>query len=139
MEIKVLLKEEVEDQIAELSEMKMGSDEYKTAVDGVSKLTERLIELEKMEFEQSEREQTRLFEQSEREQNRLTDIEFRTQERDDEQKDRLIKNCLTGASLVTGIGLTVWGTLKTFKFEETGTVTTIMGRGFINKLLPGKK
>lgn len=128
MEIKVLLKEEVEDQIAELSEMKMGSEEYKTAVDGVSKLTDRLIELEKMEFEQSEREQTR-----------LTDIEFKTQERNDEQKDRLIKNCLTGASLVTGIGLTVWGTLKTFKFEETGTVTTIMGRGFINKLLPGKK
>lgn len=128
MEIKVLLREEVEDQIAELSEMKMGSDEYKTAVDGVSKLTDRLIELEKMEFEQAEREQTR-----------LKDIEFKMLERNDEQKDRFIKNCISGATLVTGIGLTVWGTLKTFKFEETGTVTTIMGRGFINKLLPGKK
>ena len=29
-------------------------------------------------------------------------------------------------------------TLTSLKFEEEGTVTTIVGRGFVNKLLPKK-
>ena len=57
---------------------------------------------------------------------------------EDEKKDRLIRNCISAAGIIIPSLLTIWGTFKTFKFEQEGTVTTIMGRGFINKLLPKK-
>ena len=57
---------------------------------------------------------------------------------EDEKKDRKVKNILTGVSVIGGFALTVWGTCKSIKFEETGSFTTIMGRGFIQKLLPKK-
>ena len=57
---------------------------------------------------------------------------------EDDKKDRLVKNCLTGASILSGIGVTVWGALKSWKFEETGTVTSTAGRKFINNLFSKK-
>ena len=62
----------------------------------------------------------------------------RVQQAEDERKDRKLKNGISVAGIVIPIVVTIWGTLKTLKFEETGTVTTIMGRGFIQKLLPKK-
>lgn len=118
-ETKVLLETEVQREIEQLKKMEVCDESYKDAVDGITKLTDRLIEIEKV-------------------QNEVSDKEIKLKEMEDERKDRLIKNCLTGASIVTGIGLTVWGTIKSLKFEEEGTVTTIVGRGFINKLLPKK-
>ena len=57
---------------------------------------------------------------------------------EEEKKDRLVKNCISIGGIVLPVAVTIWGTLKSLKFEESGTVTTIMGRGFINKLLPKK-
>ena len=127
MNIKTSLEETVCKSIDKLEKMEVGSDEYKATVDGLTKLADRVIEIEKIEIEKQERIC-----------DRENDNEFRMIQIDDERKDRFIKNCLTGVTIVTGVGLTVWGTLKSLKFEETGTVTTIMGRGFINKLLPKK-
>lgn len=127
MNIKTLLEAEIENELNTLKEMEVGSDEHKTTLDGITKLTEKVIEIERNENESREKAIDREIENN-----------FRTKQMDDDRKDRLIKNCLTGASIVTGVGITVWGTLKSLKFEETGTVTTIVGRGFINKLLPKK-
>ena len=55
-----------------------------------------------------------------------------------DKKDRLIKNCITAGGTILTLGLTVWGTVVSLNFERTGSVTTIVGRGFINKLLPKK-
>ena len=57
---------------------------------------------------------------------------------EDEKKDRLIKNVISVAGIVLPIAVTIWGTKVSLKFEEEGTFTTIMGRGFIQKLLPKK-
>lgn len=127
MDIKQQLSEEIQDEIEELGGLDIGTEEYKITVDGVTKLADRLIEIEKTQLEYEDKKLCREH-----------DYECKLREMASEQRDRLIKNCLTGASIVTGLGLTVWGTLKSLKFEETGTVTTIMGRGFINKLLPKK-
>ena len=117
--IENLLEVEIEDEFDKLSTMDKGSDEYKATVDGLAKLLDRSIEYDKLRDERDKaKQQTVQFEE--------------------EKKDRLIKNILTGAGVVIPAVLTVWGTLKSLKFEETGTVTTIMGRGFINKLLPKK-
>ena len=125
--IKTLLETEIQDEIGALRDMEAGTENYKSTVDGLTKLTDRLIEMEKVDIDREEKAKSREIEN-----------ELKFQEMENEQKDRLVKNCLTGASIVTGIGLTVWGTLKSLKFEETGTVTTIVGRGFINKLFSKK-
>ena len=53
---------------------------------------------------------------------------------EEEKKDRKWKNGISVAGIVVPIVVTVWGTLKTLKFEETGTVTTNAGRSFMNRL-----
>lgn len=122
-----LLHEEIQSEFAELSKLAVGSDEYKIAVDGVTKLMDRAIEIDKLNIEYEEKKAARENEN-----------DFKIQQLNDEKKDRLIKNLLTGLGIAIPSVITVWGTLKSLKFEEEGTVTTIVGRGFINKLLPKK-
>ena len=127
MSIKTLLETEIQSELEKLSEMEVGSEPHQKALDGIAKLTDKAIEYHKIAVEDQYKVEARNVE-----------LDLKLKEMADERKDRLVKNCLTCASIVTGVGLTVWGTLKSLKFEETGTVTTIMGRGFINKLLPKK-
>lgn len=127
MSIKTLLEVEIEDQFDKLSEMEKGSDEYKATVDSAIKLTDRMIELEKLEDERLDKEQSRKF-----------DSELKLSEVKEDRKDHIIKNCISVAGIVLPIIVTVWGTKTSLKFEEEGTITTSIGRGFINKLLPKK-
>ena len=116
MEIRELLNYEIRDEIERLGELEIGSEPYKATVDGVTKLFDRAIELEKSDVERKER----------------------LKQAKEDRVDRWVKNAISVAGIIIPISVTIWGTLKTLKFEETGTVTTIMGRGFINKLLPKK-
>lgn len=126
-EIKELLNGEIGDEMEVLKNMKLGTDEYKIAVDGVTKLYDRAIEIKKIEAEQELKRQQH-----------EADQKFKEEQQRDERNDRRIKNGLTLAALVVTTGTAVWGTIKSIKFEETGTITTIMGRGWINKLIPKK-
>ena len=123
MKIKETLYKEIEDELQALNEIEVGTDEYKSSVDGVTKLLDRAIEIEKHEAEMKEREAERI----------AKSIQVA-----EEQKDRVVKNYISAGGVVLPLLVTIWGTLKSFKFEKDGTVTTIMGRGFINKLLPKK-
>lgn len=123
MKIKETLYKEIEDELQALTEIEVGTDEYKSSVDGVTKLLDRAIEIEKHEAEMKEREAERI----------AKNIQVA-----EEQKDRVVKNYISAGGVVLPLLVTIWGTLKSFKFEKDGTVTTIMGRGFINKLLPKK-
>lgn len=125
--IETLLREEIADEFNSLSEMEVGSEAYKATVDGLVKLVDRAIEIEKHHEEVRKEKEARLDENH-----------FKRQASEDEKKDRLIRNSIAVAGIVVPSLITIWGTLKTLKFEEEGTVTTIMGRGFINKLLPKK-
>ena len=122
-DVKTLLNEEIQMELENLKDLEMGTDEHKISVDLITKLLDREIELKKLENEKSKR---------------VEDNEFKKLQAKDENKDRLIRNGLTAAGIVIPTIVTIWGTLKTLKFEETGTVTTMMGRGFVNKLLPKK-
>ena len=123
MKIKETLYKEIEDELQALNEIEVGTDEYKSSVDGLTKLLDRAIEIEKHEAEMKEREAERI----------AKNIQVA-----EEQKDRVVKNYISAGGVVLPLLVTIWGTLKSFKFEKDGTVTTIMGRGFINKLLPKK-
>ena len=121
--IETMLHDEIKDEIEGLGKVQLGTDEYKTTVEGLTKLMDRAIEIKKFDADQAEKE---------------ANIDLRIDQMKQEKKDSWIENVLTAAGIIIPTGVTIWGTLKSLKFEETGTVTTVMGRGFINKLLPKK-
>lgn len=127
MEIKTLLVEEVQDELDNLGALELGSEEYKTTVDGLTKLIDRVIDIEKLESDSKEK--VIVME---------NENDFKLKQMDEERKDRLIRNGIAVAGIVIPSLITIWGTVKSLKFEEEGTITTIVGRGFINKLLPKK-
>lgn len=122
-----LLHDEIESEFECLKELEIGTEQYKVTVDELVKLVDRAIEIDKLNLEAEEKAK-----------NREKDNDFKQQQMEEERKDRLIRNCISAAGIVIPSLLTIWGTLKTFKFEQEGTVTTMIGRGFINKLLPKK-
>ena len=123
MGIRTLLNEEIKNEFNDLKKMELGSETYKTTVDGLTKLVDRAIELERIDVEQKENYENRQVE--------LSKIE-------DDRKDQFVRNILTGAGIIIPTVVTIWGTIKSINFEKEGTITTIMGRGFIQKLLPKK-
>ena len=127
MSVKDLLTLEIENQLNSLKDYEVGSQEYKNAIEGVTKLTDKLNEIDRNDYDYWEKRESREAE-----------IDLKLKQLREEKKDHIIKNCLTAVSIVSGIAVTIWGTKKSFEFEKTGSITTIMGRGFINNLLPKK-
>lgn len=115
-DVKVLLEEQIKCNLVDLGEQEVGSEERSKAVDETTRLLDKYNDMCKHESE----------------------ISMKLMEMENNKVDSIVKNSLTAVSIFGGFALTVWGTFKTFKFEETGTITTMMGRGFINKLLPKK-
>ena len=122
-----MLSDEIQSELEKLKDLEVGTDEYKTTVEGIAKLTTQLNEMEKLHADIADKKDTRFHE------NNLKAIQM-----SEEKLDRKIKNGISIAGILIPVGVTIWGTLKTLQFEKEGTVTTIMGRGFINKLLPRK-
>lgn len=123
MRIETMLHEGIEDGFNELKKVQVGSELYKTTVDGLTKLVDRAIELEKLEADVQNKVDDREAEN-----------ELKLKQMKEERQDRIVKNGLTAVSVFGGIGLTVWGALKSWKFEETGTITSGPGREFMKKL-----
>ena len=125
--IETLLHEEIQDGFDALSRMERGTEIHKTTVDEVAKLFDKAIEIEKIEIEAKDKAKAREIEAS-----------LKRAQMEEDRKDRRFKNGIALGGIVLPLAVTIWGTFKTLKFEEEGTVTTIMGRGFINKLIPKK-
>lgn len=127
MNIKGLLEKEIQTEFEELGSMEAGTEEHKETVESLAKLMDRAIELEKLQSANEEKVKDREI-----------DNDFKIMQMNEEKQDRLIKNCIAVAGIVLPIVVTIWGAKATFKFEEEGTITTTMGRGFINRLFPKK-
>ena len=126
-EIKRLLREELQDELTNLNKMKLGDDEYKATVAGIGQLVDRLSELEKIDIDREDKVENRYMENN-----------FRRQQMREDRVDRIIKNILTGLGIGLPIVVSIWGTLVSINFEREGTITTIMGRSWIQKLIPKK-
>ena len=128
MDIDDLLLEEIEQEFNDLKDIEMGTEKYKASVDGLAKLVDRAIELRKIDADRNDKESELDI--------RSKDLELREQRDKYDKIDQLIRNGISIAGIVIPTVVTIWGTLKTFQFEEEGSITTNIGRGFINKLLP---
>ena len=128
MSVKTKLMDEFDSELGELGKIEVGCKEYQLAVDGVTKLADRIIEIDKLESDNAMKERVQMYEH-----------ELKEQQINDEKKDRFVKNLLTGVGTIGGLVVTIWGAKKAWKFEETGTVASPVGRSFINKLISFRK
>lgn len=127
MNIETLLYDAIETDFETLANAEVGSEERRATVDELTKLMDRMIEMERVSSDCKDKTEIRENDQA-----------VKLQQLEDEKKDRVVKNIMGAAGIVLPLLVTIWGTKVSLKFEEEGTFTTIMGRGFIQKLLPRK-
>ena len=121
--IDTMLRDELQREFENLKDMKSGTEEHKVGVDSLTKLLDRAIEMDKLEADVQEKAE-----------NREVDIGLKEKQMQEDKKDQIVKNCLTAVSLIASVGLTIWGSCKSWKFEETGTITSTAGIEFMKKL-----
>ena len=127
MGIKNILWDEIEKEVKELSKMQVGTDQYKVTVDGIARLSDKIIELEKLESE-----------------NAVKDFEnfVRTEEQDlkreqlkSEKWDRAVKNVITVGTAVLSVAVYALAFIASTNFEREGSFTTEGGKNSIRQLL----
>lgn len=113
MELWKLLCKEVQTELEKLNELEPGTEEHRLAVESVTKLADRAIEIEKIDIEN----------------------DFKRKQMIDSRIDTILKHTLTvveiGVPIVTALIITG----VSLRFEETGSWTNMPGKKAINYLL----
>lgn len=125
MRIETMLKEEIENEFNELAKLEVGSDKYKATVDGLIKLVNQAHEFDKFEAELQEKIDAR-----------ESETELKLKAAKDERFNRIVGHGINVLAVAVPAVITVWGTKVSLNFEKDGVVSTIMGKGFINRMLP---
>ena len=115
--IKEALWEDYEETKKLLEDLEPGTDKYKMVSAEVDNIRKELIDVGKTDIE--------------------SDIK-KTQIEEDTKRDKT-KNCITIGTFTVTTGLSLYALLRTFKFDETDTVTSTLGRNILNSFLPKKK
>lgn len=121
---------EISTELEVLESMETNSEDYKIMVEGLTKLIDRSMELEKIEISKAQ--------EAEKIKNEAEKMKFEAEQAKTNKIFQWIGYGISAAGIVIPVAVTIWGTKVTLNFEKEGTVTTMMGRGFINKLLPKK-
>lgn len=125
MSIKNNLVEEFNSQMDEVRKLEVGSDKYKIAVDGVTKLADRIIEIEKNESDGCLKFDHQSMEEK-----------FKEIQMKEEKRDRIIRNAIEGTKVIGGFGLTAWAFVAAMNFEKEGRLfSTEGGRAALKSLL----
>lgn len=119
MNIETLLHKEIEAEFDVLKDVDMDAKHYTQCVDGVTKLLDRAIELEKIHIEQEKIDNEK---------------EISTKQMDEEKKSKKIDRAVAGVTTAATFTAFVWATIYTFANEKEVPVTTIIGRGVIQKV-----
>lgn len=127
MNVETLLHKVIYHELEQLEKEDLGAEERKAKVDEITKLMDRANEMVRLDIDAEDKAETRKFEQ-----------ELKLKQQKEETIDRVVKNGINVAGILLPLAVTIWGTKASFKFEETGTITTAMGRGFLNRLFPKK-
>lgn len=135
MDIKKLYAGEIAEALAALSQMDKGSKEYGDLSDDIVKMTDRLNEMERIDNDISSKEETREFEKEKLEAETLA----AEKAREDERKDRFIKNCLTAANIGSTVLLFIWGAKTSWRWERTDTLTNTPGKEIFKAIFRLKK
>lgn len=107
--VKTALKDEILDNLEVMHMKDPSSAEYKNAVETTSMLIDKYSSLDKKSL------------------------------RIEKMIDYAIRIGAIVIPVTVDAALAVWGTKVTFEYEREGVISTFMGRGFINKLVPKKR
>ena len=124
---KNLLYEELEKELKELSRMQIGTEQYKVAVDGITKLTDRIIEIDKLDSEKNVKELENIA--------RMEEQELKREQLKSEKRDRIVKNVITVGGAVLSVAVYALAFIASTNFEREGTFTTEGGKNSIRQLL----
>lgn len=124
MSMITLLDVEIEELFDKLSKLSPDSKEYGTVNDNLAKLMDRRLEIEKLEKSETQAEK----------QLKMTEAQAEKQLKED-RKARVVKNIIDVGAIVLPLAVTIWGAALSFTFEENGTISSTMGRKFMDKLI----
>lgn len=93
------------------------ADSYRIAVEDRDKIRNELIKLEQMKNEK----------------------ETQNEQLKSESKKDLIRNVLSMVTFGVTTGLSIYTIIRTFKFDQTSTVTSTLGRNALNGVIPKLK
>lgn len=113
MDVKDVLINEFIEEVEKLKDMEVGSDQHKTTLDGITKLADRLIEIEKFE----------------------TECEEKTKQKEDDKRDRYFKYGISIGTTVLSTVVYGLAFIASTNFERFGSFTTKGGQGSIKELL----
>ena len=127
MGIKNILWDEIEKEVKELSKMQVGTDQYKVTVDGIARLSDKIIELEKLESENAVKDFENFV--------RTEEQELKREQLKSEKRDRAVKNVITVGTAVLSVAVYALAFIASTNFEREGSVTTEGGKNSIRQLL----
>lgn len=125
MSIKTKLTEEFNDEISEISKMEIGSKEHSAAVESLTKLADRVIEIDKIENEQELKDRTQMDEVYQKnEQLKVSKV------------DTVLKHAGNLGKTLLMVSAGLWVYTSSMKYEEKGIIpTTDGGRSSIKQFL----
>lgn len=115
-ELKKQLTGEFQARLEQLGETNLATEEYKLATDGITKVADRIIEIEKIEQEQA----------------------LKAEQAKADKKDKVTRNVIEIGKFVGGSLLTLGCFVAAMNFEKEGTLTTEGGRSALKNLLKFK-
>lgn len=127
MGINNILRDEFEKEVKELSRMQIGTEQYKVAIDGITKLTDRIIEIDKLDSEKNAKELESIAQMEEQ--------ELKREQLKSEKRDRIVKNVITVGGAVLSVAVYALAFIASTNFEREGTFTTEGGKNSIRQLL----
>ena len=127
MGIKNILWDEIEKEVKELSKMQVGTEQYKVTVDGIARLSDKIIELEKLESENAAKD----FENFAR----TEEQELKREQLKSEKRDRAVMNVITVGTAVLSVAVYALAFIASTNFEREGSFTTEGGKNSIRQLL----
>lgn len=119
MNIEELYAKEISAEFGNLEDLEAGSEEYCKTVDGIAKLTDKLVDLKKLDIESQQ-------------------MEIEQQKMDEERKDRKVKNGIGIAGIAVPSGITVLGMVLMFLFEERGTIVGRTSNKIVERIFRSK-
>ena len=117
MSLTTKLNVEIDERFNDLAKLNPTTKEYSAAVDSLTKLMDRAIEIEKIEASEAQNEK----------------------QMKDDRKSRIVKNCIDVGSIVLPLAVTLWGVKASLYFEDSNTVTTTVGRKFMDRMFNFKR
>ena len=107
--------------------MQVGTDQYKVTVDGIARLSDKIIELEKLESENAVKDFENFV--------RTEEQELKRDQLKSEKRDRAVKNVITVGTAVLSVAVYALAFIASTNFEREGSFTTEGGKNSIRQLL----